>query len=999
MKVLLYTLSAFSLMVYSFPAASADQPNNSQESPAIMSEAHHHGHDHRVHIEDYRPYSHLLPTTGLSFDIKSESDVTISSILRFAPNPDARQDGSLVLYGAPASRPKGDNKPTMELLDIRLDGEPLDASRYVRKGEELRIADVPQGEFTLEIRTRINPAANKENSGLYLAGDKLLTQCESTGFRNITFYPDRPDVLSVYTTTIIGDAERFKVHVYDAAGEKTGEDIGLLSNGDEVPGSRKVLADGRTSITYLDATPKNSYLFALGAGEFDSLRDTYTIGGWRKPGEANPIPDSRAGQTVKLEVYVEPGDHAKGRHAMESLKKSMELDERLFDREYDIATYRMAATDVFNFGAMENKGFNIFNSSAMLADPHIATDTFYQRVFDVVAHEYAHNWSGNLVTVKDWFEITLKEGFTNFREKIFASAVMDPDVKRIQDVVDLRSRQFPEDASPNAKPIRPSSYTSINNMYGPTIYDKGAEVIRMMQTLVGEEVFKRAVNHYFDSNKGKAIRSDDFVAAIEHVSGMDLAQFKDTWYNQAGTPELTVTDRFDAAARTYVLTVEQFKPKVNAANFPKDDPYHIPIKMGLLDRNGNDIPLELAGDDALTNGDVLNLRQRKQTFTFRLPKGVSEKPLPSLLRGFSAPVRLKYDYSRDDLVFLLNHDSDNFNRWEAGNQLATDILVEQVKAIKAGKDLPVDGRLIDTYRNIIADGSLSGDIKATLVSLPTNAYITGMFGKGEVDVDAIKAAFDKVRQTVAVELESGLKALYQANTDAMHRPYAFTQADVAERQIRHAALWYLLKHPQNAEYVGYARAEYDAQGNKTDVVAGMSGVINHGTPEMRDAVLADYYGKWKDVPLNVNTWFGLQAGADRPDLLDAVKALTEHPAYDKENPNIVRALLGTFGANKARFHRPDGASYVFLAEKVLEADSINGKLSSGIVGPLLDVEKYDDARREKMLASIEHIASQPHLTDDLREMVDNVLKEVKPEALERAQKAREAAEEDTRRSA
>lgn len=960
-----------------------------------MSGAHNHEHpSDRVRIEDYKPYSHLLPTTELTFDIKSESDVTVKSKLRFEPNPEAKDvDGSLLLYGAPASRPKGDNKPTMELLEIKVNGKVLKEDEYTRDGEELRLLNVPKGAFDVEISNRINPAANKENSGLYLAGDKLLTQCESTGFRNITFFPDRPDVLSVYTTTIIGDPERFKVHVYDAAGKKTGEDLGLLSNGDEVAGSRKTLADGRTSITYFDENPKNSYLFALGAGEFDKVHDTYTIGSWRKPGEANPIPNSRAGEVVNLEVYVEPGDHEKGRHSLKSLAEVMALDEKLFDREYDIKTYRMAATDVFNFGAMENKGFNIFNSSAMLADKDIATDTFFQRVFDVVGHEYAHNWSGNLVTVKDWFEITLKEGFTNFREKAFSAETQDPDVKRIEDVVDLRSRQFAEDASANAKPIRPGSYTSINNMYGPTIYDKGSEVIRMMRTLVGDEVFKQAVNHYFDSNKGKAIRSDDFVAAIEHVSGHDLKQFKDTWYNQAGTPELTVTDSFDAKAGTYTLTIEQFKPKVNAANFPKDDPYHIPVKLGLLDKDGNDLPLQLVGDDGktLTNGDVLNLRDRKQTFTFKLPAGTAEKPLPSLLRGFSAPVKLKYDYSRDDLVFLLNHDSDNFNRWEAGNQLAVDVLVEQVKAIKAGKDLPVDPRLIDSFRNTINNASLDNGIKATLLSLPTNAYITGQFGKGDVDVEAIKGAFDKVRKTIAKELEGDLKKLYQDNTSAIGRPYAFSQADVGERSIRHTALGYLLKTPDNKEYVQWGKAEFDAQENKTDVIAGLSALVNYGKPEERDAALQQYYDKWKDVPLNVNTWFGVQAGADRADVLESVKALTEHPAYDKTNPNIVRALLGNYGANKANFHRAGSEAYQFLAEKVLEADSFNGKLSSGIVGPLLDVDKYAPEQRDRMLQSVEYIASQPYLTKDLQEMVDNVLKEVKPEALDRAKKARTSA--------
>jgi len=921
-----------------------------------MSGAHNHDKEQRVRIEDYKPYSHLLPTTDLTFDLKSETDVTVKSKLKFKPNPEAEQDGTLTLFGAPAVRGAGDSKPTMELVNITLNGKKLTEKDYVREGEELKLLNVPAGEFDLEIETQFNPSANKALAGLYLAGDKLLTQCESVGFRNMTFFPDRSDVLSVYTTTIVGDEKRFS---------------SMVSNGDET--ARTTTEDGRTAITYLDATPKPSYLFALAAGQFDVLRDTYTIGSWRKAGEKNPVPNSRAGETVDLEVYVEPGDYERGKHAMESLKRVMEMDEQKFDREYDIGTYRMVATDHFNMGAMENKGLNIFNSKYLLADPQTATDADYENVFRVIAHEYAHNWSGNRVTVKDWFEITLKEGFTNFRDQEFTGEYTDHDVKRIEDVVGLRGRQFAEDASANAHPIRPDSYLSIDNLYTGTIYDKGAEVIRMMKTMVGDEKFKEGVNLYFARNDGQAVRSDDFVAAIAEAGGVDLEQFKDTWYKQAGTPELTVTDSYDPETKTYTMTIEQFKPKVNVRNFPKDDPYHIPIKMGLLDANGNDIALELEGDDGktLTNDNtVLNLRERKQTFVF---KNVPEKPMPSLLRGFSAPVKLDYDYSRDDLVFLLNNDNDNFNRWEAGQQLAVDVLLEQVEAIKAGKDAVVDKRLIDTYRNIITDDSLDRSVKAKLVGLPTNAYISGLFEDGEVDPDAIKAAFDKVRQTVAVELEGELKALYKSSSETMNKPYQYSKADADTREIRHTALGFLLKHPNNAEYVKAAKAEYDAQQNKTDVQAGLVGVVNYGSEAQSQQVLADFYDKWKDDPLMVNTWLSVQAGVDSPDTLDKVKALTKHEAYKSDNPNTVRALLGAFGANKVQFHRKDGEGYKFLAEKTLEADAFNPQLSSALVGPLLDLEKYDDTRRGLLKENLEHISAQPNISKNLREKVDNAL--------------------------
>ena len=929
-----------------------------QDRKQRMSHDHDHNHDHdRVRIEDYKPYSHLLPTTDLTFDLKSETDVSVKSKLHFQPNPEAKDwDGSLVLNGAPATRPEGDTKPTMELVSIKLNGKELTEKDYVRNGEELKLLNVPKGEFDLEIESQFNPTANKALAGLYLAGDKLLTQCESTGFRNMTFFPDRSDVMSIYTTTIVGDEKRFS---------------SMVSNGDET--ARSTTEDGRTAITFHDGTPKPSYLFALAAGQFDVLRDTYTIGSWRDPNAANPVPNSRAGEVVTLEVYVEPGDYEKGKHAMESLKTVMAMDEEIFDREYDINAYRMVATDHFNMGAMENKGLNIFNSKYLLADPMVATDDDYEAVFRVIAHEYAHNWSGNRVTVKDWFEITLKEGFTNFRDQTFTGQYTDHDVKRIEDVSGLRGRQFAEDAGANAHPIRPDSYLSIDNMYSGTIYDKGAEVIRMMQTMVGQEKFKDGVNYYFEKNDGQAVRSDDFVAAIAEKGGINLDQFKDTWYKQAGTPEVTVTDHYDPETKTYTMTVEQFKPKVNARNFPKDDPYHIPIKMGLLDSNGNDIPLKLQGDDGktLTNDNtVLNLRDTKQTFVF---ENVPVKPLPSMLRGFSAPVKLKYDYSRDDLIFLLKNDSDNFNRWEAGQQLAVDVIKEQVTAQQQGKEAAIDPRLIDTYRSIITDPALDSSVKAKLLSLPTNAYITGLYDEGKVDVDAIKKSFDTIRRSVAVALKSELATLYQENTGAMARPYEYNKADVAEREIRHTALGYLLKHPDNKEFVKSAKAEFDAQQNKTDVLSGLSAVANYGSDAECKEVLSAFYEKWKDSPLQVNTWLSVQAQADRADVLDQVKALTQHPSYKKDNPNMVRALVGAFAANTVHFHNKDGSGYKFLTDQVLQADGFNPQLSSGLVGPLLDLQKYDATRRDLLKENLSRISAQPNISKNLREKVDNAL--------------------------
>lgn len=911
--------------------------------------------------KDFTEYSHNVETTNLTFELNAEDDVHVSSKLRLVPNPDAPEwDGSVVLNGAkePELDDEGNVVFGVHLASIKLNGVELDESQYEREGENLRLLNVPSGALDIEVKTQINPQANEALSGLYMGGEQFITQCESEGFRNITFFPDRPSVLSTYTVEIIGDPARFPE---------------MVSNGDVT--ERKELADGRVSLTYHDATPKPSYLFAEVAGNFDVLRDTYTIGAWRKEGDENSIPNSRAGEVVELEVYVDPGDLGKAHFAMDSLKKVMELDERIFNREYDLDTYRMVSTDYFTFGAMENKGLNIFNSSALLADPQVATDNSYQRVFDVIAHEYAHNWSGNRVTIKDWFEIALKEGLTNLRENMMSAACeyVDEEAKRIESVNKLRSWQFPMDAGPNARPIRPDFYEAVGNMYGGTTYAKGSEVIRMMEEFLGHEMFIEGLDYYFEKFDGTAARIDDLIDSFQTVSGMNFAQFKDTWFHQAGTPELTFTDAYDPVTQTYTLTVEQFKPKVNEHKFPKDEPYHLPIKLGLLDSQGNDIALELANDDGqtlLNDGQVLSLRDRKQTYVF---KNVPEKPIPSLMRDFSAPVRTKYDYSRDDLVFLMQNDTNSFNRWEAGQKLMTDVLKEQVSAAQAGQDIAVDRQLLEAMRTVLGDDTIKAPTKSLLLALPNKTVFSGQYGKGELDVAAVDKAYDVVKQAIAENLQSELEQAYADNRYTMDAPYDYNGADAAARAIRHTALGYLLNHPQNDGYLALAQAEHDAQDNKTDILAGLAGLAHYGTPEQYEPAMQQFYDKWHDNSLQMATWFGMQASIDREDAIEKMQELLEDPAFDKKNPNLARGLLYGFMGNIPHYHNKDGSGYRFITKQIIALNKVNPAVAAGLAEKLGDFEKYDPQRRGLLLGCIQHIAKQEGISKAVIDKINNAL--------------------------
>ena len=893
-----------------------------------------------MHLKDYRPPTHKITKTDLTFELNAESDVVVSSKLKVGPNPDSKEaKNTLTLHGAPATVPAGSETPTMQLLEIKIDGRVLDPSEYSRVGGELTLKNVPQKEFTLEAKTRINPEANESLEGLYTANGKFITQCESEGFRNMTFYLDRPDVMSEFTTTIVAPKGQYPA---------------MLSNGN--PSKKTILPDGRESITWHNPFTKPSYLFALVAGDFGLVEDQFT---------------TMSGRKVALQIFVDKGDEAKAKHALESLKKFLKWDEENYGREYDLDRYQVVVTNAFNMGAMENKGLNIFNASAALAEPKTATDARWGIVQDVIAHEATHNWRGNRVTVANWFQVSLKEGLTTFTEQEFSADMTAPTpaVKRIEDVVGMRAGQFPEDASAMAHAIRPASVSSMENFYSSTVYEKGAEVIRMIKTLIGKDNFRKGMDLYFKRHDGQAVTTTEFVKAMADASGVDLSQFENTWYNQAGTPTLDVTDAYDPVKKEYRLTIKQSTPLTQAQ--PALKPFHIPVRVGLLNAQGKDMALKLDPSQAglLTNGDVLNLKNGETTFVF---KDVPEKPLPSLLRNWSAPVKLNYDYSRDQLAFLMTHDSDGFNRWEAGQMLGLSVVKELVAAHQSGQPKPVDPKLIQAFREVLEDRSMNGALAATTLELPTAEYLAELYPDGQVDVDAIHAALAQTREAIGQALEPLLLARFNESRSTENRPYEWNKKDVSERAIKNTALAYLVEG-KPAQYLPLALAQYDQNQNMTDLRTALRLILDYADPATRAAKLESFRLEHKDNPLAMNQWFADQALADRPDVLQTVKDLQSHASYNPKNPNAVRGLVRSFTANTPQFHRADGEGYKLVADEVIRTDVFNPSLATGLAKSLATPHRFDTARQELIRAQLLRIQANTPADHPAREVVDKSL--------------------------
>jgi aminopeptidase N len=873
-----------------------------------------------VRLADYRPPAFLIDTVDLVFEL-GEADTRVKSRLRIRRNPEV----------ADPSAPLHLDGEELDLVSLALEGEPLGANRYQFPPEGgLILADVPDN-FTLDVEARISPEGNTALSGLYISGGNFCTQCEPEGFRRITYFIDRPDVMARYTTTIVGDKARFPV---------------LLSNGNPV--ERGEGDDGRHWAKWVDPHPKPSYLFALVAGDLVAVRDRFT---------------TRSGKEVALAIWVRRGDEDKCGHAMASLKKAMRWDEEVFGLEYDLDVFNIVAVGDFNMGAMENKGLNIFNTRYVLARPETATDTDYQNIEAVIAHEYFHNWTGNRVTCRDWFQLSLKEGLTVFRDQEFSADQGSRAVRRIAEVRTLRAIQFPEDDGPLAHPVRPDSYIRIDNFYTPTVYNKGAELVRMIHALIGKEGFRRGMDLYIRRHDNHAVTIEDFVAAMQDASGVDLAQFK-RWYGQAGTPEITVEDRWDAATGSYELTATQKVPPTPGQ--PEKLPVLIPMAMGLIGPDGVELPTRLENETASRTGTrILPLAELRESFRF---VDVSSQPVPSLLRGFSAPVKLR-GVPLDRLKFLAVHDTEPFARWEAGQQVATQLLLGRIAAHQRGETpAPIDPDLVAAMRRTLADAEHDPSFAAEALTLPNESFLADQLIT--VDVDAIHAAREAARTALGKALASEFAAAYQALADA--GPYRIDGRSIGRRALRNASLAYLAAaDPEQG--AALAMAQFDTARNMTDVLAALMVLAELDRPQ-RATALARFYELWSDDELVTDKWFALQARSSLPATPDQVRELTRHPAFERKNPNRVRALVGTFAqANQLRFHDASGAGYAFLADEVIALDPINPTTAARLVQPLGSWHRHDPAHQTLMRRELERVLATPELSKNTYEMVSKSL--------------------------
>ncbi|GLX91003.1 aminopeptidase N [Pseudomonas fragi] len=876
-----------------------------------------------IYLKDYQAPEYLIDETHLTFEL-FEDHTLVHAQLVMRRNP-ARGAGlpPLALDGQ-----------QLELLSVKLNDLELTAQDYQLTDSHLTLH--PQTEqFVLDTSVKIHPESNTALEGLYKSGGIFCTQCEAEGFRKITYYLDRPDVMSTFTTTVIGDKNRYPI---------------LLSNGNPVGSGPQ--DEGRHWATWEDPFKKPAYLFALVAGDLWCVEDTFTTMSQRE---------------VALRIYVEPENIDKCQHAMNSLKKSMRWDEETYGREYDLDIFMIVAVNDFNMGAMENKGLNIFNSSAVLARAETATDAAHQRVEAIVAHEYFHNWSGNRVTCRDWFQLSLKEGFTVFRDAGFSADMNSATVKRIQDVAYLRTHQFAEDAGPMAHAVRPDSFIEISNFYTLTVYEKGSEVVGMLYTLLGAEGFRKGSDVYFDRHDGQAVTCDDFISAMEDANGVDLTQFK-RWYSQAGTPRLSVSEQYDGASQTYSLTFSQSCPATPGQT--EKLPFVIPVALGLLDARGKELPLQLADESSPAGTSrVLSVTESQQTFTFT---GLTEQPLPSLLRGFSAPVKLHFAYSRDQLMFLMQHDSDGFNRWEAGQQLAVQVLQDLIGQHQRGEALVMDQRLVQALRSVLGNEQLDQAMVAEMLSLPGEAYLTEI--SDVADVEAIHAAREFARKQLADSLYDALWARYQANREVSKTtPYVPQASHFARRALQNIALSYLMLTGK-PEVLAAALEQFEHSDNMTERLTALAVLVNSPFEAEKAQALASFAEHFKDNPLVMDQWFSVQAGSTLPGGLKRVRELMEHPAFNIKNPNKVRALMGAFaGQNLINFHAADGSGYRFLADIVIQLNGLNPQIASRQLAPLTRWRKYDSARQALMKAELERIRHSGELSSDVFEVVSKSL--------------------------
>ena len=868
-----------------------------------------------IYLKDYQVPAFLIDHTQLHFELMTDY-TQVSATLTMRRNPESTEPSAdLFLHG----------DKELTLLSLQIDGEQLSSSSFQRDDQGLTLYNLLDA-FSLKIVTQIYPDKNTALEGLYRSGGMFCTQCEAEGFRRITFFQDRPDVMSVFDTTLSADKALYPV---------------LLSNGNLVDSGDS--AKGRHFASWHDPHPKPAYLFALVAGDLAHIEASFT---------------TMSGKEISLKVFADAKDLDKLDYAMQSLKKSMRWDEQVYGREYDLEVFNIVAVDFFNMGAMENKGLNIFNTSCVLAHPETTTDASFQRVEAIVAHEYFHNWSGNRVTCRDWFQLSLKEGFTVFRDSQFSADMNSSTVKRIEDVRLLRTAQFSEDAGPMAHAIRPASFIEISNFYTMTVYEKGAEVVRMLHTFLGAEKFREGSDLYFSRHDGQAVTTDDFISAMQDVSGRDFSQFKN-WYNQAGTPVLTVTDEYDAQLQCYQIHISQYCPATPGQT--EKLPYHLPFCLGLLDENGSDI--ELAEGES----SLLELTETSQTFVFH---NIAVKPVPSLLRGFSAPVKLEYAYSREQLVFLISHDADGFNRWEASQKLAAEIILELVEKLVNGEELSLDHCLVEAYRAVISDENLDKAMITQVITLPSEQYLAQLCT--EVDVSNIHRARQFVRQQLAAALESEFLAAYQGARQAAGR-YDPSAQSIAKRSLQNLSLGYLMALNKEC-HLALARRQYDTADNMTDSMAALALVVHSQFTQVAEDLLSNFYLKWQEDTLVINQWFSVQASDPKAGTLAKVQQLMKHPAFDFVNPNKVRSLVASFCMqNPINFHAEDGSGYLFLADQIIALDKTNPQLAARLIGPLSKWSSYAKVRQSQIREQLNRILGSGELSADVYEVVTKSL--------------------------
>jgi aminopeptidase N len=870
-----------------------------------------------VRLQDYRPPDWLIETVDLDVSLNANA-TRVRAKLTLKPNA-ASAPAPLVLDGE-----------ELRLVSVRLDGNSLAAENYVATPERLTIVQPPNRPFTLDIETVIDPVGNTQLMGLYRAGDTYCTQCEAEGFRRITYFLDRPDVMAVYTTRI--EADKSEAPVLLANGN-------LVSHGD-------IAGTNRHFAVWHDPFKKPCYLFALVGGKLARVEDSFT---------------TMSGRKVTLHIYVEPGKEDRCGYAMDSLKRAMRWDEEVFGREYDLDIFMIVAVSAFNMGAMENKGLNVFNDKYVLAKPETATDADFAGIEAVIAHEYFHNWTGDRITCRDWFQLCLKEGLTVFRDEEFTADQRSRPVERIGDVRALRSHQFVEDAGPLAHPVRPELYHEINNFYTSTVYDKGAEVVRMIKVLLGPELFRQGMNLYFCRHDGEAATVEQFVQCFADASGRDFSQFM-RWYSQAGTPEVVVMPHYDARAKTYRLDIVQTVPPTPGQ--PHKEPMVIPLELGLVGTNGADMPLVLEGQ-RLDRG-VIELTRPSQTFVFT---GIGEQPIPSLNRGFSAPIKLSLPIEPGDLRYLAAHDPDPFNRWQGVQTLAMSSLKANVAALRSGAPIRDDEGLMAALDMILADDKLEAAFVALTLMPPSEADIAREIGR-DVDPDAIFTARRKLRAAIGARHGDTLANTYQRMITLS--PYRPDAAGAGRRALKNACLDFMAITESSAA-IARAFGQYQSADNMTDRMAALETLSLHDRPE-RAAALDDFYTRYADDPLIIDKWLALQAAIPERGTLDRVRALTSHRAFSMSNPNRVRALIGAFAqANHTQFNRADGAGYDFVADIVIALDPKNPQVAARLMGAFRSWRALEPRRRDHAEATLRRVAGRGGLSRDVADIVARTL--------------------------